>query len=102
MRLLVTGVNGFVGRHLVNAWREHMPAVEIWGLDRGRHSADLPIPFFHVDLRDGEAVRDGCRKIAPDWVIHLAAQSFVPRAFANPQETWEINLWGTFRLLEAL
>ncbi|OCX71426.1 NAD-dependent dehydratase, partial [Acidithiobacillus thiooxidans] len=40
--------------------------------------------------------------IRPDAVLHLAAQSFVPASFENPHETFDINLYGTLNLLEAL
>jgi len=103
MRILVTGADGFVGRHLVAVWREGLPQAEIWGLVHEEKTIDLPTPFVCAfDLRDERALRDRCREIAPDWVVHLAAQSFVPQAISNPRETWEVNLWGTFHLLEAL
>ena len=103
MRILVTGADGFVGRHLVAAWRKELPQAEIWGLVHQEKTVDLLTPFVCTfDLRDEKALRDRCREIAPDWVVHLAAQSFVPQAFSNPRETWEINLWGTFHLLESL
>src|SRR4051812_33055717 len=103
MRILVTGADGFVGRHLVAAWREGLPQAEIWGMVHENKTHDLPIPFVCAfDLRDERVLHDRCREIAPDWVVHLAAQSFVPQAVSNPRETWEVNLWGTFYLLEAL
>ncbi len=103
MRILVTGANGFVGRHLVERWQESLPQAEIWGLVREQESAaPLPCFVFSADLCNEEALREESRKIMPDWVVHLAAQSFVPQAFTQPQETWEVNLWGTFHLLEAL
>jgi len=117
MRILVTGVTGFVGGHLVKTWSEQMPGAEIFGLARGEAgpgrracselsregSRIVPIgDLLCLDLRKAEAVREACQKVAPDWVVHLAAQSFVPGAFTSPRETWEINFWGTFHLLEAL
>jgi GDP-4-dehydro-6-deoxy-D-mannose reductase len=99
----VTGADGFVGRHLVAAWRESLPEAEIWGLVHEKKTVNLPTPFVCAfDLRDARGLYERCREIAPDWVVHLAAQSFVPRAFTHPQETWEVNFWGTFHLLEAL
>ena len=103
MRILVTGADGFVGRHLVVAWRESLPQAEIWGLVHENKSIDLPTSFVRsCNLQDKRMLRDRCKEIAPDWVVHLAAQSFIPQAFNNPQETWEVNLWGTFHLLESL
>lgn len=104
MRVLVTGVTGFVGRHLVRTWGEQVPEAEICGLAQGKGEGnDVPLQnLVCLDLRNAEAVREACQKMAPDWAVHLAAQSFVPGAFANPRETWEINCWGTLHLLEAL
>ncbi len=103
MRVLVTGAAGFVGRHLVRVWQEQVPKVEIWGLVWKKEEADDLLPnCLYLDLREAEAVREACRKVTPEWVVHLAAQSFVPDALRSPRETWEINFWGTFYLLEAL
>jgi GDP-4-dehydro-6-deoxy-D-mannose reductase len=53
-------------------------------------------------LQDKSALLQGIEETRPDVVIHLAAQSFVPRSFENPRETYEINFLGTLNLLEAL
>ena len=83
MRLLLTGANGFVGQYVQAA----LPCV--------------PLPD-ELDLRDGAALTAAIAAIRPDTVLHLAAQSFVPAAFENPRETFDINLYGTLNLLEAL
>jgi len=103
VRLLVTGASGFVGGHLVRVWEEKMPGMEFFGLARGEVKRSSPvINLIHSDLRDARGVREVCQKVAPNQVMHLAAQSSVSGAFANPRETWETNFWGTFHLLEAL
>ena len=83
MRLLLTGANGFVGQYVQAA----LPCV--------------PLPDG-LDLRDGAALTAAIAAIRPDTVLHLAAQSFVPAAFENPRETFDINFYGTLNLLEAL
>lgn len=90
-RLLVTGASGFVGGHVRQA------------IAAGRYgdwSFEAPPPGW--DLRDEEAVRRLVRDVRPDGVLHLAAQSFVPRSFEHPRETLEINVFGTLYLLQAL
>ena len=86
MKLLLTGSDGFVG----NLLKRERPCVPLTD-DAG-----------NVDLRDADRLRRAVARIAPDAVIHLAAQSFVPESFARPRETYEINFFGTLNLLEAL
>ncbi|AEK56859.1 NAD-dependent epimerase/dehydratase [Acidithiobacillus caldus SM-1] len=83
MKLLLTGANGFVGRYVQAA----LPCV--------------PLPDG-LDLRDRAALTTAVAAMRPDAVLHLAAQSFVPAAFENPRETFDINFTGTLNLLEAL
>jgi GDP-4-dehydro-6-deoxy-D-mannose reductase len=86
MKLLLTGSEGFVGSFL----KRHQPCVPL--VDDGGN----------VDLRDADRLRRTVASIAPDAVIHLAAQSFVPESFAHPRETYDINFFGTLNLLDAL
>ena len=83
MKLLLTGANGFVGRYVQAA----LPCV--------------PLPDG-LDLRDRAALTAAVAAMRPDAVLHLAAQIFVPAAFENPRETFDINFTGTLNLLEAL
>ncbi len=55
-----------------------------------------------LDLRDDATLSAFVAEQRPDAVIHLAAQSFVPRALAEPRETYEINVIGTLNLIRAL
>jgi GDP-4-dehydro-6-deoxy-D-mannose reductase len=91
-RLLVTGGTGFVGRHVEAACSDGgaLSGWEIWRAPAG------------LDIRSSEALRSWVADVRPDGVLHLAAQSFVPRSFEAPRETLEINLLGTLNLLEAL
>jgi GDP-4-dehydro-6-deoxy-D-mannose reductase len=91
-RLLVTGRSGFVGETLARglADSEHGKRWELADI-----AADL-------DLRDAVATTRLVESTRPDAVIHLAAQSAVPESFRDPETTFDINLVGTLRLLQAL
>ena len=54
------------------------------------------------DVRDPDAVSAAVRACTPELVIHMAAQSLVRRALAEPRETYEINVMGTVNLLDAV
>ena len=94
MRVLVTGASGFAGRHVLAALAAagHEPI----GLG-GPHD---PPPA--LDLLDADAVRAAVTRAAPDAVIHLAGQAFVPPSIADPLTTLAVNATGTAFLLEAV
>lgn len=90
-RLYVTGAYGFVGCYLTQAVSAgEFGECEFHPQPRGE------------DIRDHEGLRASLSEARPDWVIHLAAQSFVPDSFADPRETFDVNLFGTLNLLQAL
>ncbi|MGP3790917.1 GDP-mannose 4,6-dehydratase [Pseudomonas sp. B392_1p] len=88
-RLLVTGLSGFVGRHL----QSH--------LESKNAAWELVLPADHYDLTQPETLTTWCAA-CPDAVLHLAGQTFVPESFRTPQRTLEVNLIGTLNLLQAL
>lgn len=90
-RLLVTGATGFVGKHVDAAVQSG-----VFG-----DMEFVPAPA-NLDIRDEDAVAAMVAALRPDAVLHLAAQSFVPRSFENPRETFDINLIGTLNLLRGL
>jgi CDP-glucose 4,6-dehydratase len=60
------------------------------------------IRHLEADIRDGESLHRAVLEIEPDFVFHLAAQSLVRRSYAEPRETFDVNVMGTISLLEAL
>ncbi len=112
-KALITGITGMVGSHLVDLlvsetdwdivgmcrWRspldnlrDHIPSI----------NAGKRISLKYADLRDELSVRDVVRETKPDYVFHLAAQSFPKTSFTAPLDTLDTNIQGTARLLEAL
>jgi nucleoside-diphosphate-sugar epimerase len=96
MRVLVTGANGFVGRHLCAALAVRGHSVVSAG--RANHGGDV----LPLDLQDQLNVRAVVDIAQADAVAHLAAQASVPASLADPWYTHDVNAGGTLRLLEAI
>jgi GDP-4-dehydro-6-deoxy-D-mannose reductase len=103
MRVLITGVAGFVGRHLA----AHLFAEgghEVWGLSRAGH--DLPgidsrIRLAVADLTHRDSVEAAVAECRPEAIYHLASQASVKRSFDSPLETLQNNIVGQVHLLDA-
>ena len=108
-RALVTGASGFVGSHLI----EYLLSNTDWQIDamiRWRSPLDnmssfLRNPrlrFLYADLLDTVSVDRAMQQSLPQFVFHLAAQSFPRTSFDAPLATLDCNVQGTLRLLEAI
>lgn len=104
MKLLVTGVAGFVGGHLVGYLGREHPGVEVFGLVRPGSAVELPARVARVeaDLEDAAAVETLLEAVRPDRIVHLAAQSSVHRSWLDPEATLRANVHGLLHLLEAV
>ena len=60
------------------------------------------IKDLRVDIRNEKKINFIFKKIKPDYVFHLAAQSLVPKSISYPSLTWTTNVIGTFNILNAL
>lgn len=112
-RALITGITGMVGSHLAEYLLAHTDW-EICGMCRWRSPLDnieslVPranagdrVRLLYGDLRDTLSIREVVRGSLPDYVFHLAAQSFPRTSFDSPLDTLDTNVQGTFRVLDAL
>ena len=109
--VLITGIGGFVGPYLGEKLLENKANVS--GLVRKRadgakikNLADRgiidDIKLIGGDLTDITSLANTLDESEPDFIFHLAAQSFVPRSFENSLETQQINCIGTANLLDAV
>ena len=108
MRALITGVTGFAGSHLAEYLLENQPDVEVWGLYRWRSRMENlegvrgRLRMVECDLRDYTSVHHALAQARPDFIFHLAAQSFVPSSWKAPNDTLITNLTGQTNLFEAV
>ena len=96
-RALITGIEGFTGRHLAQALACAGYAVS--GLSH-RPSGELSWPVHACDLLDRGALSGVVSLVRPDVVIHLAGIAFV--AHSDPAAIYQTNVVGTRNLLDAL
>lgn len=107
MRVLITGITGFVGSHLAELLLAR-GGIEVHGIERWRSKTDNvdhlkgKITVHDCDLRDASSVLKVIQKIRPDRIFHLAAQSFVPTSWSAPAETLTTNIIGQLNLFEAV
>ncbi len=108
VRILITGITGFVGSHLAEELLANHPEVEVHGLLRWRsprqniEQIESRLRLHYGDLRDLSSLVRVLKEVEPDAISHLAAQSFVTTSYWAPVDTVETNVCGTFNLLEAV
>jgi GDP-4-dehydro-6-deoxy-D-mannose reductase len=101
-RVLVTGGNGFVGRHLVEALAGLGPQYDV--VAGGEHvDATGGAPrFVSLDVTDVAQVRAVIAAEQPSHLVHLAAITAVPEAQRNLRRAWDVNFGGTLNIATAL
>ncbi len=106
MRVLITGITGFVGSHLAE-FALHQGA-EVIGSVRWRSNAEHiehlrdRLTLIEGDLREVLSVRNLLEQARPDYIVHLAAQSFVAASWQTPAETLVTNALSQLHLLEVM
>lgn len=108
MRVLITGITGFAGSHLAEYVLAEHPDVEVFGTFRWRSRMDnvehlgQKIHLVEADLRDFTSMHHALEVTRPDYIFHLAAQSFVPASWNAPNDTIVTNVTGQTNLFEAI
>ena len=113
MKALITGMTGMVGSHLADFLLEHTDW-DIHGMQRWRSPVDNiehlldrinqgDRVFVHYgDLNDQISLVRVLDEVRPDYIFHLAGQSYPKTSFTAPIDTLNTNILGTCRLLEAV
>ncbi len=105
-KALITGIAGFVGGHLAELLLSQ--GFEVYGLRRPRTKMDYiesianRLHLEDADLLDSHSLYTMISRIKPDYIFHLAAQSFVPTSWVSPSVTLEVNIVGSANLFEAV
>jgi len=105
-RSLVTGITGFAGSHMAELLLKE--GHDVFGLVRWRsrnehiHHLNGRIHLVEGDLLDLKSLQDTMLSVRPDYIFHLAAQSFVPTSWTSPAVTLETNTVGSCNLFEAV
>jgi len=107
MRVLITGITGFAGSHLADLCLARKN-VELFGIIRWRSRTENiehiwdKVKLIECDLRDATSTRDAIEEIRPEYIFHLAAQSFVPTSWNAPTESLVTNIIGQLNVFEAV
>lgn len=112
-KALITGITGMVGSHLAD-YLLAKTSWKIFGACRWRSALDnishlisqinlkKRIELDYLDLADYTSIYECLNKTKPDYIFHLAAQSFPKASFNMRETTYDTNLLGTERLLYAI
>lgn len=105
-KVLITGIAGFAGSHLAELLLSQ--GHEVYGLCRPRSKTDhiesikSKLHLEDADLLDSHSLYTTIARIKPDYIFHLAAQSFVPTSWVSPSVTLEVNVVGSANIFEAV
>lgn len=105
-KALITGIAGFVGSHMAELLLSQ--GYEVYGMSRARSKMDhiesikSKLHLEDADLLDSHSLYTTLNKIKPDYIFHLAAQSFVPTSWGSPAVTLEVNIVGSANVFEAV
>ncbi|MDO9098562.1 MAG: NAD-dependent epimerase/dehydratase family protein, partial [Candidatus Methanoperedens sp.] len=95
-KILITGINGFVGRNFLHFLLEKSPNAEVYGIDHSFNTTEHFTPV-ECDLTQRETVKCVLSEISPDYIFHFAGT-----AYANDWETlFSANVKSTLNLLES-
>lgn len=112
-KALITGVTGMVGSHLAD-FLLNETNWDVYGVCRWRSPLDNVshlleranngdrVFFEYADLNDSVSLSRVVSEVKPDYIFHLAAQSYPQTSFTAPIDTLNTNINGTARLLEAI
>jgi len=108
MKVLVTGILGFIGSHLAEKLVGN--GYEVYGVVRRVANRNMEavgkilkdITLISGDITDYVSIRNAIKTVTPDVVVHLAALTPVRDSFERPFEYQQANLLGTMNVAHAM
>ena len=113
MKILITGICGFIGFHLANNIYSRNKNIEIVGVDNMNNYYDIDlkhsrleilkrhnIKIYKIDIKNIKKIDKIFSTHKFDKVVHLAAQAGVRMSFSDPQNYFDNNILGFFNILE--
>jgi len=103
-RCLITGCEGFIGSHLADILVEK--GLEVYAMfysdTKNLDHLKGKIVMLSCDMNDDGRVEEVVHEAMPEYIFHLAAQSFVVVSWEDPGLTLRTNILGTLNLLESV
>lgn len=97
MKILITGIGGFVGPYLKKLFEENNH--EVFGIERTKKNDESAI--FYGDILDERFIEISLREAQPDYIAHLAGFSSVRNSFDGSELCMKVNVQGTENILKA-
>src|SRR5690606_13711359 len=94
-KIFITGITGFTGKHLEVYLKER--GYDVYGTVLEQQTSEN---HLICDILSEKSLFEILNKIKPDYIVHLAAISFV--AAKNQQNIYNVNVFGTLNLLDAI
>lgn len=99
-KALIIGAAGFVGSYLI----DHIQKNCIWSIAVTKMPHEIidcsDIDIYDLDIMEKESVEELIKKLHPDYIFHLAAQSSVALSWEKPDLTVDVNIKGSLHILE--
>lgn len=108
--VLITGLNGQLGQHLVKFFQENHPDFKIIGTIRHKSYSEQPKIYEHspnlfvdiLDLYDSNSIETVIKRHKPDYIFNTSANAFVGDSWLLAEQHFDINCLGVLKLLEAI
>lgn len=102
-KILITGINGFIGQNLVDYILQTQKNVLVFGCDNKKTKAkNGELKVFRVNIRNKKQISALISKIKPDIIFHLSAVSSARDCEKDSKKCIETNVYGTNNILKAV